>query len=112
VGHVLVALLVLAAALLVALATLSCSPSALLGMVMLALGVAWLLDLTCVNVVVRAVGLSLAPAAGLLILLVVNAAILVPVMPASLGAFELGKLPAVLRWFTGNIGYHFVHHLH
>jgi uncharacterized membrane protein YbhN (UPF0104 family) len=113
VGHVLVTLLVLATTLLVAVTVLSwrsrpprwftsfhaglgiARHPALLGMVMLTLGAAWLLDLTCVNVVTRAVGLSLAPATGLVVLLAVNAAVLVPVMPASLGAFELGALAAL-----------------
>ncbi len=31
---------------------------------------------------------------------------------ASLHGASFYKLPAVLRWFTGNIGYHHVHHLH
>jgi glycosyltransferase 2 family protein len=113
VGHVFMSLLVLAAALLIALAALSLrfrparwfsSFQAGLGIirrparfavVMLTMAGAWLFDLASVVVVLRAVGLPLPSAAGLLILLAVNAAILVPVMPAGLGAFELGALTAL-----------------
>jgi uncharacterized membrane protein YbhN (UPF0104 family) len=113
VGHVLVTLLVLASALLIVVATLSLRSRpgrwfasfqaglgivrrpALFGIVMLTTAAAWLCDLASVTAVMHAVGLPLPPATGLLILLAVNAAVLVPVMPASLGAFELGALAAL-----------------
>ena len=54
--------------------------------------VSWLVDLGCIVVVMRAVGLAVPVASGLLVLLAVNLAITVPVMPANLGTFELGVL--------------------
>jgi uncharacterized membrane protein YbhN (UPF0104 family) len=56
----------------------------------------WLLDFTCIYATMRAVGISAPPAAGLLVLLAVNLAITVPVMPANVGTFELGVF-AVLK---------------
>ena len=56
----------------------------------------WLLDFVCVVVVMRAVGITAPTALGLLVLLAVNLAITLPVMPANVGTFEL----AVLAVFT------------
>jgi len=58
----------------------------------------WLIDFTCIFVTMRAVGIIAPAATGLLVLLVVNLAITIPVMPANVGTFELGVL-AVLRPF-------------
>ena len=58
----------------------------------------WLLDFTCIVVTMRAVGIAAPAASGLLVLLVVNIAITIPVMPANVGTFELGVL-AVLKPF-------------
>ena len=52
----------------------------------------WLLDFACVVVVMRAVGITAPAALGLLILLAVNLAITLPVMPANVGTFELAVL--------------------
>jgi glycosyltransferase 2 family protein len=56
----------------------------------------WLLDFGCVVVMMRAVGIAAPAALGLLVLLAVNLAMTVPVMPANVGTFEL----AVLAVFT------------
>jgi len=56
----------------------------------------WLVDFMCIVAVMRAVGIDAPAASGLLVLLAVNLAITVPVMPANLGTFELGVL-AVFR---------------
>jgi uncharacterized membrane protein YbhN (UPF0104 family) len=58
----------------------------------------WLLDFTCIFATMRAVGIATPAASGLLVLLAVNLAITVPVMPANMGTFELGVL-AILRPF-------------
>ena len=58
----------------------------------------WLMDFTCIFVTMRAVGIAAPAACGLLVLLAVNLAITVPVMPANVGTFELGVL-AILRPF-------------
>ena len=58
----------------------------------------WLLDLTCISATMRALGIAAPAASGLLVLLAVNLAITVPVMPANVGTFELGAF-AVLRPF-------------
>jgi uncharacterized membrane protein YbhN (UPF0104 family) len=55
----------------------------------------WLLDFACVLSVMRAVGISAPAASGLLVLLAVNLAIAVPVVPGNLGTFELGALAAL-----------------
>ncbi len=52
----------------------------------------WLLDFACILLVMRAVGVSAPAASGLLVLLAVNLAIAVPVVPGNLGTFELGAL--------------------
>jgi uncharacterized protein (TIRG00374 family) len=52
----------------------------------------WLLDFACVLAVMRAVGVSAPAASGLLVLLAVNLAIAIPVVPANLGTFELGAV--------------------
>jgi uncharacterized protein (TIRG00374 family) len=58
----------------------------------------WLIDFLCIYTTMRAVGIAAPPAAGLLVLLAVNLAIMVPVMPANVGTFELGVF-AVLKPF-------------
>ncbi len=55
----------------------------------------WLLDFACVLAVMRAVAVSAPAASGLLVLLAVNLAIAVPVVPGNLGTFELGALAAL-----------------
>jgi hypothetical protein len=55
----------------------------------------WLLDFACVLSVMRAVGVSAPAASGLLVLLAVNLAIAVPVVPGNLGTFELGAVAAL-----------------
>jgi uncharacterized membrane protein YbhN (UPF0104 family) len=55
----------------------------------------WLLDFACVLSVMRAVGVSAPAASGLLVLLAVNLAIALPVVPGNLGTFELGALAAL-----------------
>jgi uncharacterized membrane protein YbhN (UPF0104 family) len=58
----------------------------------------WLLDLTCIFVMMRALRIAAPAASGLLVLLAVNLAITIPVMPANVGTFELGVF-AVLKPF-------------
>lgn len=52
----------------------------------------WLVDLACVLAVMHAVGVAAPAASGLLVLLAVNLAIAVPVVPGNLGTFELGAI--------------------
>ena len=55
----------------------------------------WLLDFACVLAVMRAVGVSAPAASGLLVLLAVNLAIAIPVVPGNLGTFELGAVASL-----------------
>jgi uncharacterized membrane protein YbhN (UPF0104 family) len=55
----------------------------------------WLLDFACVLSVMRAVGVSAPAASGLLVLLAVNLAIAIPVVPGNLGTFELGAVASL-----------------
>lgn len=54
---------------------------------------AWLVDLAMVDLVLYAVGIDLPLAAGLLVLLTLNLAIIVPV-PANVGSLEVGAIAA------------------
>jgi uncharacterized membrane protein YbhN (UPF0104 family) len=56
---------------------------------------AWLSDFCCVLLVLMAVGIQVPPAVGLLILLGVNVAILIPATPGNLGALEIGAAAAL-----------------
>jgi uncharacterized membrane protein YbhN (UPF0104 family) len=56
--------------------------------------VSWLSDLAAVWLIVAALRIEAPPAAGMLILLVVNLAIAIPAMPAGAGTLELGALAA------------------
>ena len=58
----------------------------------------WLLDFACILVTMRSLGMTVPAASGLLVLLAVNLAIAVPVMPANVGTFELGVF-AILKSF-------------
>lgn len=66
-----------------------------LGLALLILLAAWLLDLAALMLVARSLGLALPPAAPLLVLLSVNLAIAVPAAPAQLGSHEAGTLVAL-----------------
>ncbi len=55
----------------------------------------WLVDLGEVVLILYAVGIGLPPAAGLLILLTLNLAIMIPSTPAQVGALEFGALIAL-----------------
>jgi uncharacterized protein (TIRG00374 family) len=55
----------------------------------------WLLDLACLLVVMHAVGVSAPAASGLLVLMAVNLAIAIPVVPGNIGTFELGAIAAL-----------------
>ena len=55
----------------------------------------WLTDWLAVTLVLYAVGVPVPAAAGLLILLTINMAIAVPVMPGHLGTMEIGALVAL-----------------
>jgi glycosyltransferase 2 family protein len=55
----------------------------------------WAADLLQVMVVLRAVGLDLSPAAGMLILFTLNVAIIVPSTPAQVGALQFGAMYAI-----------------
>jgi uncharacterized membrane protein YbhN (UPF0104 family) len=55
----------------------------------------WIVDLGEVWLVLYAIGIDLPPAAGLLILLTLNLAIMVPSTPAQVGALEFGALVAL-----------------
>lgn len=52
----------------------------------------WLIDLGCLLAVMHAVGVSAPPASALLVLLAVNVAIAVPLVPGNLGTVELGAV--------------------
>jgi uncharacterized membrane protein YbhN (UPF0104 family) len=56
---------------------------------------AWLVDIAALLLVARALGMTLPPAAPLLVLLSVNLAIAVPAAPAQLGSHEAGTLVAL-----------------
>jgi glycosyltransferase 2 family protein len=64
----------------------------LLGRALLTSVASWLLDLACLLAVMHAVGVTAPASAGLLVLLSVNLAIAIPVVPGNLGTFELGAL--------------------
>jgi len=64
----------------------------LLGRALLVSVASWLLDLACLLAVMHAVGVLVPASAGLLVLLAVNLAIAVPVVPGNLGTFELGAI--------------------
>jgi len=55
----------------------------------------WLLDFACVLAVMRSVGVSAPAASGLLVLLAVNLAMAIPVVPGNLGTFELGAVASL-----------------
>src|SRR5262249_18318170 len=55
----------------------------------------WLIDFGCVLLVFSAVGIKAPPAVGLLVLLGVNVAILIPTAPGNLGALEIGAIAAL-----------------
>lgn len=59
--------------------------------------VAWLADLAAVLLVLRAVGAAVGPEVGLLVLLCVNVAILLPTTPGNLGSHEVGAMIALDR---------------
>jgi uncharacterized membrane protein YbhN (UPF0104 family) len=69
-------------------------PALLAKALMVELG-SWLLDFGCVLAVMRAVGVSAPAASGLLVLLAVNLAIAIPVVPGNLGTFELGAIASL-----------------
>jgi uncharacterized membrane protein YbhN (UPF0104 family) len=71
------------------------SRPAAMAMGLLPLVGAWLVDIAALVLVARALGLSLPPAAPLLVLLTVNLAIAVPAAPAQLGSHEAGTLVAL-----------------
>lgn len=54
----------------------------------------WVCDLTVIWLVIAALRIDVPPAAGMLILLVVNLAVAIPATPAGAGTFELGALAA------------------
>ena len=54
----------------------------------------WVCDLTAIWLVIAALRIDAPPAAGMLILLVVNLAVAIPATPAGAGTFELGALAA------------------
>ena len=56
---------------------------------------AWMSDFTCVLLVLAAVGVKVPPAVGLLILLGVNVAILIPSTPGNVGSLEIGAVAAL-----------------
>lgn len=56
---------------------------------------AWMSDFCCVLLVLVAVGIHVPPAVGLLILLGVNVAILIPATPGNLGSLEIGAAAAL-----------------
>jgi uncharacterized membrane protein YbhN (UPF0104 family) len=65
------------------------------GLLVAALGpllAAWLLDLVCLWLVMRALGIAVPPAYALLALLAINLALALPAMPANLGSYELAAL--------------------
>lgn len=66
-----------------------------LGRALAAMIGSWLTDLVEVALVLYAVGVPVPFAAGLLILLTINMAIVVPGMPGHLGTMELGALVAL-----------------
>ncbi len=64
----------------------------LLGMALATAVGSWLIDFACLLAVMQAVGVAAPAASGLLVLLAVNLAIAVPLVPGNLGAFELGAV--------------------
>jgi uncharacterized membrane protein YbhN (UPF0104 family) len=52
----------------------------------------WLMDLACLLAVMHAVGVAAPVASALLVILAVNLAIAIPVVPGNVGPFELGAI--------------------
>ncbi len=67
----------------------------LFGRALLASVGSWLVDLACVLAVMHAVGVTAPAASGMLVILAVNLAIAVPLVPGNLGVFELGAIAAL-----------------
>lgn len=67
----------------------------LFGRALLASMGSWLIDLACLLAVMHAVGVAAPAAAGMLVILAVNLAIAIPVVPGNLGTFELGAIAAL-----------------
>jgi uncharacterized protein (TIRG00374 family) len=67
----------------------------LFGRALLASIGSWLVDLACLLAVMHAVGVGAPAAAGMLVILAVNLAIAVPLVPGNLGTFELGAIAAL-----------------
>jgi hypothetical protein len=65
---------------------------ALFGRALLASVGSWLMDLACLLAVMHAVGVAAPAASGLLVILAVNLAIAIPVVPGNVGTFELGAM--------------------
>lgn len=67
----------------------------LMGRALLASIGSWLVDLACLLAVMHAVGVAAPAASGMLVILAVNLAIAVPLVPGNLGTFELGAVAAL-----------------
>jgi glycosyltransferase 2 family protein len=67
----------------------------LFGRALLASVGSWLIDLGCLLAVMHAVGVAAPAASGMLVILAVNLAIAVPLVPGNLGTFELGAIAAL-----------------
>lgn len=77
----------------------------LFGRALLASVASWLMDLACLLAVMHAVGVQAPIASALLVLLAVNIAIAVPVVPGNLGTFELGSIVGLQPFgVTGEVG--------
>jgi uncharacterized protein (TIRG00374 family) len=61
----------------------------------------WLVDYACLLAVMHAVGVAAPAASGLLVILAVNLAIAVPVIPGNLGTFELGAIAGLQPFGVG-----------
>jgi len=68
---------------------------ALVGRALLASIGSWLIDLACLLAVMHAVGVDAPAASGMLVILAVNLAIAIPVVPGNVGTFELGAIAAL-----------------
>jgi hypothetical protein len=73
----------------------------LFGRALLASVGSWLVDLACLLAVMHAVGVAAPAASGLLVILAVNLAIAVPVVPGNLGTFELGAIAGLQPFGVG-----------
>jgi uncharacterized membrane protein YbhN (UPF0104 family) len=73
----------------------------LFGRALLASIGSWLVDLACLLAVMHAVGVTAPAASGMLVILAVNLAIAVPLVPGNLGTFELGAIAALQPFGVG-----------